>query len=391
MRRIALFLLIVFCCFRSAAQIGSDSCSMEISLLTCAPGTDTYSIFGHTAIRIRDSLRGMDVVYNYGTFDDTDPLFYAHFTRGIMLYSLSAESFSDFMQEYQYEQRAVTAQILNLNCNEKNRLYEGLRKNAADENRFYQYHFHTDNCTTRAGRIIENSVGPAFHYRRIISDPGPAFRDMIHEYIERQHQDWSGFGIDMLLGSHLDIRAGNEGAIHFLPDYLFKGMDSAMNGNKPMIAKKKILLSFPDTRASSLLITPILFFSFLLILGVFLFFLKNSKPLLVFDIIYFSLLGLFGLLISYLWLGRVDDVCRNNINILWALPTHIVAVFFIRKKATWIKYYFLATAVVAGILLIGFPWWFQRMNTAVIPILITILFRAVHLFLKRNHAEKTTV
>ena len=42
-----------------------------------------------------------------------------------------------------------------------------------------------------------------------------------------------------------------------------------------------------------------------------------------------------------MWLGRVDDVCSNNINILWALPTHIVAVFFIRKKYKWIKYYFL--------------------------------------------------
>ena len=51
--------------------------------------------------------RGMDIVYNYGTFDDTDPLFYIHFTQGIMNYSLSAETMYAFMMEYTYEHRAV--------------------------------------------------------------------------------------------------------------------------------------------------------------------------------------------------------------------------------------------------------------------------------------------
>ena len=39
------------------AQTNSDSCTMEISLLTCAPGSDLYSIFGHTAIRVRDAAQ----------------------------------------------------------------------------------------------------------------------------------------------------------------------------------------------------------------------------------------------------------------------------------------------------------------------------------------------
>ena len=135
---------------------------MEISLLTCAPGTDLYSIFGHTAIRVRDSRRGMDIVYNYGTFDDTDPLFYVNFMQGIMRYSLSAETYENFMMEYEYEHRSVVAQVLNLNCAEKNQLYEALRKNTLEENRFYDYHFHTDNCTTRAGRIIESNTKDSF-------------------------------------------------------------------------------------------------------------------------------------------------------------------------------------------------------------------------------------
>jgi Domain of unknown function (DUF4105) len=391
MKRTAIIVLVLICSIKSLAQVNKDSCTLEISLLTCAPGTELYSIFGHTAIRVRDSSRGMDIAYNYGTFDDSDPLFYIHFTKGIMNYFLSAETYDSFMVEYEMEHRPVVAQILNLNCTEKIKLYESLRKNTLEENRFYQYHFHTDNCTTRAGRIIESNTDSTFQYKNILPKPGPSFRDMIHEYLDPQHQYWSKFGIDMLLGTNLDIKPTNKEAIHFLPDYLYRGMDSAFDGTKPMVAKKQTLISFPKTETGSVWLTPAFVFIAMFILSIGLYFLKNKTPLLIFDIIFFSLMGLFGLLITYLWLGRVDDVCRNNINILWALPTNLIIVFFIRRKTVWIKYYFLITSILAVLLLIGFPWWPQRMNTAVIPIFCIIIFRGFNLFQDRNHEEKIII
>src|SRR5882757_9659195 len=150
MKHTAVAVLFFLRCITGFAQANTDSCTMEISLLTCAPGADLYSIFGHTAIRVRDDRRGMDIVYNYGTFDDTDPLFYIKFSRGIMRYSLSADTFENFLPEYQLEHRAIFAQVLNLDCAEKKQLYEALRTNTLEENRLYDYHFHTDNCTTRA-------------------------------------------------------------------------------------------------------------------------------------------------------------------------------------------------------------------------------------------------
>ena len=395
MKRTAIFLILFICSIAARTQVNTDSCTMEISLITCAPGTDLYSIFGHTAIRVKDARRSMDIIYNYGTFDDSDPLFYIHFMRGIMVYSLSAETFNDFMQEYNYEHRSVLAQVLDLTCAEKNKLYEALRTNTLEENRFYDYHFHTDNCTTRAGRIIESNTMDSFSYKNILPNHGPSYRDMIHEYLNRQHQHWSGFGIDILLGMNLDIKPDNIEAIHFLPDYLFRGMDSARSGNKPLVLEKKILLDFPQTRIPSAWFTPVAVFTSVLILFTGLFFLRNhpaaKRILMISDIVFFSLLGLTGILMASMWLGRVDNVCRNNINILWALPTHLAAVFYIRKKAGWVKYYFLITAIFAVGLLAGFPWWPQRMNAAVIPILIIILFRSFHLFQNRNHAEKTIV
>jgi hypothetical protein len=395
MKRIVLFCIFFIGSFKSRSQGRTDSCTMEISLLTCAPGTELYSIFGHTAIRVRDARRGMDIVYNYGTFDDTDPLFYAHFTRGIMNYSLSAETFDDFMMEYQYEHRDCVAQILDLTCQEKNLLYESLRTNTLEENRFYAYHFHTDNCTTRAGRIIEANTRDSVVYKNILPSPGPSFRDMIHEYLFRQHQYWSAFGIDMLLGGNLDNKPSNVEAIHFLPDYQFKGLDSAISGNKPLILKKQTLIHFTDTKTPAEGLTPMAFFQCLLLANILLFIFRASpaisKTLLVLDIIFFSLLGLLGMLMAFVWLGRIDNVCRDNINILWALPTHLVAVFFIRKKTAWIKYYFLATAILAALLLAGFPFWHQRMNLAVIPILGLIIFRSFILFKNRKDAENNHI
>src|SRR5690606_8433297 len=54
----------------------------KISMLTCAPGEELYSAFGHTAFRVQDPELGLDQVYNYGTFDFNGPNFYLNFVKG---------------------------------------------------------------------------------------------------------------------------------------------------------------------------------------------------------------------------------------------------------------------------------------------------------------------
>jgi hypothetical protein len=93
LKRRLLFLVYTFCIFHfSKAQ---DSCNLSISLLTCAPGEELYSTFGHTALRVRDASAGTDLVFNYGTFE-FGPDFYTKFIRGKLLYFLSVEEFGDF-------------------------------------------------------------------------------------------------------------------------------------------------------------------------------------------------------------------------------------------------------------------------------------------------------
>ena len=53
----------------------------RISILTCAQGEDLYATFGHSAIRVTDSVHHSDIVYNYGTFNFNDPDFYLKFVN----------------------------------------------------------------------------------------------------------------------------------------------------------------------------------------------------------------------------------------------------------------------------------------------------------------------
>jgi len=90
---VSLLLLSSFC------VVAQDSSHIRISLLTCTPGEELYSTFGHSGIRLYDSSRAIndhpDIVFNYGTFDFDDPNFYIKFIRGKLLYFVSTFIYAD--------------------------------------------------------------------------------------------------------------------------------------------------------------------------------------------------------------------------------------------------------------------------------------------------------
>src|SRR6185436_19437135 len=95
----------------TAPAQSTDSCSIRISLLTCTPGKELYSTFGHSAFRVIDRSANTDVIFNYGTFDFNDPGFYWKFTKGSLLYFVSIDNFNDFLAQYEYERRGITEQV----------------------------------------------------------------------------------------------------------------------------------------------------------------------------------------------------------------------------------------------------------------------------------------
>jgi len=112
MKQFFVILFLLFFSFSVSAQNNINH--TRISIITCGPGDELYSLFGHTALRIIDSAAHSDIVYNWGGFTFDQPNFYLKFLRGKLLYYSSADNFPDFMAEYVYEHRSVYEQVLNL-------------------------------------------------------------------------------------------------------------------------------------------------------------------------------------------------------------------------------------------------------------------------------------
>jgi hypothetical protein len=355
----------------------ADTSHLRISLITCGPADELYSIWGHTAIRVTDSSSGMDLAFNYGTFDNTDPYFYLKFTRGMMEYALSVDDYDSFLQEYKQDHRSVIEQQLLLTGEQKERLFYLLHTNALEKNRYYGYRFYEDNCTTRAKGMINKSTHDSIFFKNMLPGKAPTYRELIHKNLNNYHQYWSKFAIDFLLGSNLDKRVTNEQSM-FLPDNLMEGFDSATLQQRLLVGEKKLILKGSRSGNGKSFITPFTLFSGLALVFIFLSFSKKSKAqkiLSIADALFFFILGLLGILVVFVWVGRVDTVCRNNLNVLWAWPTHLFVVFLSKKKHRWIKIYFRVAALVAGLMLLGWPWLPQQLNIAFAPLLVIIMLR----------------
>ena len=365
---------------KSDSSVNRQHCNVRISLLTCSPGEDLYTTFGHTAIRVIDSAHNSDQVYNYGTFDFSDP------TGGEQLrYFLSIDDFRDFMQEYEYYQRSVKEQLLNLNCEEKDRLMVALEKNAMGENKFYRYDFLFDNCSTRPYEMIRSNLGGGLQIPNVLPSAKTSFRNLIHFYLDQNHMYWSELGIDVLLGKTIDRKMINSEAM-FLPEYLMKGMDDAEVGGKKLVSSTKTLFEPTENKISeSSWFTPLLFFIVLFAI-VFLTAMINRpwaiKLSSIFDFIIFFFVGALGFVILMMWFFTDHSECRNNLNILWAFPLHLPAAFFVSGKKHWIRPYWIFAGVLSLIVLL---FWFtlpQQFNVALIPIVLLLTWRSWTIFKK---------
>jgi hypothetical protein len=387
LKRLLLVLYFVACCFHSI--FAQEPCNLRISLLTCSPGDELYSTFGHTALRVQDPASGTDEIYNYGTFE-FGPDFYSKFIRGKLLYSLSVENFPDFLYAYQMESRSVVEQELQLSCAEKQKLYTALQINALPENRHYRYDFLFDNCTTRARDIVARNTKSPVVFKNILPKEVPTFRNLIHSYLNAGHEYWSKLGIDILLGAKLDKKVTNEQAM-FLPDYLLKGFDSALVSKQPLVTPAHLLLQMPSPLAGKSLFIPLVVFSLLLVAVIALSLVRSKwamATLRIVDFLLFFALGLAGLLLLFMWFGTDHKVCANNYNLLWALPTHVLMAFFIYQNRPWVKQYF---RVVFWLTLILAVAWFvlpQQMNNALLPLVLLIVYRSWHLSKTTGYAAK---
>ena len=351
-----------------------DASRIRISLLTCTPGDELYSIFGHSALRIIDSNSVTDIVYNYGTFNFDDEGFYIKFIRGKLPYYISIASFQDFKWEYQTSNRGMTEQLLNFSNAEKINIQHELNENLKEENKYYQYDFFLDNCTTRLRDIIVKNKQPS-PLLPAVMPATKTFRNAIHQYLDAGLQPWSKLGIDILLGAPTDA-VMTPAQQQFLPDNLMLALDSSQRVK--IVQSSNNLYPYQPFHEKHWL-TPIIFFSALLALYILLSLLKSpaSKNILNgLDGLLFFLTGLLGVLLIFMMTVTDHSMTKNNYNIFWAWPTHALFAFFINKKNRFTKTYLLITSI--GLALLLLLWFFlpQQMNIALVPLVLLLIYRS---------------
>lgn len=323
---------------------------LQVSIITCGPGQDLYSVYGHSAVRLVDSTRGTDKVYNYGTFDFSDPEFYWKFTRGKLLYYLSVESYDGFVRLYDHEGRSMYEQVLNLPKADALRIQNFLETNALPEHKFYRYDFLFDNCSTRIRDIFPNLLGNRFSFGVAMTDDSLSFRGLLDVYERNIH--WERFGINLLLSSKVDEKMKGYQSM-FLPDYLQKGFHGAQLDGQALVKQTLQILParLPFTNegnAPRQLGWGVLFGLILLSI------LPTTRRFMVFfDVMWFMVIGLLGCFMLFMWLGTEHAVCAFNLNLFWAVPTHLIMAYWIgadhAKKALYARV--AITMLLVGILL----------------------------------------
>jgi len=375
-------LLLLTTCYLLLATTSraQDSSHIRISLLTCSPGEEIYSTFGHSALRVTDSIGKADIVFNYGTFNFDDPNFYMKFIRGKLLYYVSVEDFEGpdgFEADYKNDNRGITEQVLNLSPAEKIAIEGALYDNLREENKYYKYDFFFDNCTTRLRDLIVRYKHPTPVLKGAMPQ-GTRFRQAIHEYLDSAHQYWSELFIDVCLGVHTDAVMTPQQSM-FLPDNLMKslakqpGLILSTNNLFPTTTEDDSYSAFTPTVVFSLL------FGFILVVG----FYKNKVTntfLRIFDGLLFFVTGLLGCMLLFMWFGTDHVLCKDNYNLLWALPTNLAVASFGIYRRKWMKVYFGFLAI--GLTALLGAWFFlpEAMNNALIPIVLLLICRSIYKF-----------
>ncbi|MCK5815238.1 MAG: DUF4105 domain-containing protein [Flavobacteriaceae bacterium] len=366
--------------------------SAEISVITCGPGAELYTAFGHSAFRVQDTQLGIDRIYNYGTFDFNQPNFYGNFVKGNTLYFLGRADTNRFLRSYQYEKRWVKGQVLDLKTADVQKVFDFLENNALPQNRDYLYNYFFDNCSTKLVDVIEILLGDKLINPIIFTDDNLTHRDLMQLYLG--NNPWGDFGIDLGLGSPIDRKATPKEYL-FLPENVFTYFEHLRIRNSsgettPIVKRTEEILRDVKPAAKKTVFTPFILFS---IIGLFLFFktkkdLKRENRSRWVDFILFFSTGLIGVLLTFIWFGTNHISSANNFNVFWAFAPNLIVSFILLKKELpkWIHKYSLFLLILLGLVVVLWVLRIQVYSNGVLPILLFLGYRYYFLwkFVKTN-------
>lgn len=377
---------------------GSVSDSVRVSLLTCAPGSEIYSLFGHTALRYENPAKGEDWVFNYGLFSFDTPNFVYRFVKGETDYQLGVIPYRYFEGEYAMRGSSVYQQELNLTDKEKENVIRLLRENYLPANRVYRYNYFYDNCTTRARDKVEQGIEGKVVYPE--SEKMCSFRSIVREYTAGH--EWSAFGIDLCLGSEADEPI-DERKQMFSPFYMLEYARGAMIHRAdtivPFVKEEKLLLDFSskdegvfekdeDVFLPSLWSCALIWWVLTFVvtaLGI-----KNGKVYWLWDILLFGAQGLAGCIIAFLFFFSIHPTVGSNWLLMILNPLPLLYMPFMIYKAIKGKtdVFHVINTMVLLLFIILMPIVQQKFNVTVLPLALNLLTCSVGHLIIYNRRKK---
>ncbi|MSP84756.1 MAG: DUF4105 domain-containing protein [Flavobacteriaceae bacterium] len=363
------FLIGILYSNKVAGQIIPLSENTEVSIITCGTGSEIYSLFGHTAIRIKDIENHIDEVYNYGTFDFSTPNFYLKFVKGDLQYLETSCAFEEFFQEYLYEKRSVAEQVLNISRNQKQALFDYLNASLQSEERFYTYKFIDKNCTTMVINTINKIIGKEVIIKNTKEDR--TYRAILFPYFKGHF--FEQLGTSIIFGTKVDLK----GEELFLPAELQESIKTISYNNKPLCKENRKILEFNKEEIPFSWWNNYYTFSLLFVLVL----IVNKNSIYK---AYFIALGILGLFFLFAGFYSLHKELPNNYNILLFNPILFLGVYFQiknnRKGILYISILSILCLLTYVIVLLDKPYL-----GLVLPLIITSLFGLVKLVLKNKN------
>ena len=380
------FLLLCFLSFLnvSNAQINLSVYS-EVSIVTADAGSELFEAFGHAAIRIKDPVLQLDVIYNYGMFDFNAPNFYTNFVKGKLNYQLGRQRFNQFINRYNYQKRNVQQQVLNLSQQEKQAFFLYLENNAAPKNRDYWYDPYYNNCATKLRDITTTILGDQVTFTKLHQPQKKySLRALMRQEIP--WNTWGSFGINLALGNKLDVIA-TESQYMYLPNYIFQKFRIAtriQNGEiVDLVKREDLLLKHKKQSYKSQLLSPLFVFILLSLLG-FLITYKDyteTKRTKWFDFLILFITGIIGVVVLFLWFFTDHTTTPNNFNFLWAFAPNLLMAFLLlnEKPKQWFSSYFKFVTLLLILMLLFWIIGIQSFPFAILPFVLFLIIRYVFL------------
>ena len=355
--------------------------SIRFSLLTCAPGTEIYSLFGHTALRCQNFTRKLDVVFNYGMFSFNTSHFVYRFVKGETDYQLGVVPYLYFEEEYAERGSTVYQQVLNLNVDEKTRLFRLLEENYLPENRVYRYNYFYDNCTTRARDQIEKCIEGKVVYPD--SFPGRTFRSIVHEFTS--NSPWDELGIDLCLGSEADVSLDKRDQM-FSPFYMKAYASNAyivgIDGKKrPLVLEEQKIVDVAPMPSESFLCSPLCAAVLLLLISVLVGWwqVRSRRIYWGWELFMFGSQGLAGCIIAFLFFFSVHPTVNSNWMLVLFNPIPLFYLPFLIYRS--IKHqkdpYHVVNIAYLTLFILIMPFCSQEFNLTVLPLALSLLVTSV--------------